>query len=99
MLIHSVYFWLKPELSSEQRAKFKKGLDSLASISTVDRIHVGVPATTPKRPLIDDSYSYALVLFFKDVAAHDAYQTDPIHDAFNDSCRGFWARVQIYDTA
>lgn len=97
MLIHSVYFWLKPELSAAQRAKFKSGLDSLADISAVASIHIGVPAATPRRPLIDDSYTYSLVLFFKDLAAHDAYQSDPIHLAFNDSCKEFWQRVQIYD--
>jgi hypothetical protein len=33
----------------------------------------------------------------KDLAAHDAYQVDPIHLAFIGSCKQFWARVQIYD--
>ena len=98
MLIHSVYFWLKPELSSAQVEKFKKGLDSLAAIAAVDKVYIGVPATT-RRPSIDSSYSYALVLLFKDLAAHDAYQIDPIHVAFNDSCREFWTRVQIYDAS
>jgi glyoxylate carboligase len=97
MMIHSVYFWLKPELSAAQRETFKRGLDSLGAISTVDKIYIGVPAATPRRPLIDSSYSYALVLLFKDLAAHDAYQIDPIHVAFNNSCRELWARVQIYD--
>jgi Stress responsive A/B Barrel Domain len=97
MMIHSVYFWLKPELSIPQIEKFRKGLDSLGAISSVDKIYIGAPAATPRRPLIDSSYSYALVLIFKDLAAHDAYQIDPIHVAFNDSCRELWARVQIYD--
>jgi hypothetical protein len=97
MLIHSVYFWLKPELSAAQNEKFRSGLDSLAAISVVDKIYIGGPAATPRRPLIDSSYSYALILFFKDLAAHDAYQIDPIHVAFNASCKELWARVQIYD--
>ena len=33
----------------------------------------------------------------KDVAAHDAYQVDPIHHAFIDQFKSFWNRVQIYD--
>ena len=99
MLIHSVYFWLKPELSPAQRAEFKKGMDSLGEIPAVDRVYAGIPAGTPKRPLIDDSYTYALVLFFRDLAAHDAYQSHPIHLAFNKSYKEFWARVQIYDVA
>jgi hypothetical protein len=31
------------------------------------------------------------------VAAHDAYQVDPIHHEFINRCKTFWSRVQIYD--
>jgi hypothetical protein len=99
MLIHTVYFWLKPELSSAQRAKFREGLDSLAGIAAVGKIFIGTPAATEKRPVIDDSYSFALTVLLKDVAAHDAYQVDPIHLAFLASCQDCWTRVQIYDAA
>ena len=39
----------------------------------------------------------ALTVLLKDVAAHDAYQVDPIHLAFVASCKALWTRVQIYD--
>jgi hypothetical protein len=99
MLIHSVYFWLKPGLSSVQRAKFRDGLDSLAGMASVDKIYIGTPAATDKRPVVDDSYSFALTVLLKDIAAHDAYQADPIHLAFVASCKDLWTRVQIYDAA
>jgi hypothetical protein len=99
MLVHSVYFWLKPDLSAAQRADFQRGVESLAGIAAVEKIYVGTPAATEKRPVIDDSYSVALTVLLKDVAAHDAYQVDPIHLAFGASCRALWARVQIYDAA
>lgn len=97
MLVHTVYFWLKPELTAAQRADFRRGVESLGGIKAVDTIYVGTPARTVKRPIIDDSYSVALTVVCKDVAAHDVYQVDPIHLAFVETFKTFWTRVQIYD--
>ena len=97
MLVHTVYFWLKPELTEAQRADFRRGVESLAAIKAVERLYVGVPARTLKRPIIDASYSLMLTVVCKDVAGHDAYQVDPIHTAFVGRFKTLWARVQIYD--
>jgi hypothetical protein len=97
MLVHSVYFWLKPELTAAQRADFRRGVESLAGIKSAEKVYVGAPAATGKRPIIDDSYSVALTVVCKDVAAHDAYQIDPIHRAFVAKFGTFWTRLQIYD--
>ncbi len=99
MLIHSVFFWLKPELTATQRSDFRREVEKLSGIKSVDKIYVGTPAATVKRPIIDDSYGVALTVVCKDVAAHDAYQIDPIHLAFVERCNGCWTRVQIYDAA
>ena len=97
MLVHTVYFWLKPELTPAQRAEFRRGVESLAGIKAVDAVYVGAPAATEKRPIIDDTYSVALTVLCRDLAAHNAYQVDPLHLAFISNCKQFWARVQIYD--
>ncbi len=97
MLVHSVLFWLKPDLTPAQRDEFVRGVESLRGIKAVSSVYIGKPAATEKRPVIDDSYSYALTVLFKDVAAHDAYQVDPVHLAFVNNCKPFWTRVQIYD--
>jgi hypothetical protein len=97
MLVHTVYFWLKPELTAAQRADFRRGVESLSAIKVVEKIYVGAPAATSQRPIIDDSYAVALTVLCKDVAAHDAYQIDPIHRAFVEKFNTFWTRVQIYD--
>jgi hypothetical protein len=99
MLVHSVYFWLKPELSEAQRVAFRAGLESLRAIEAVDTLHLGTPAAIPDRPVVDRSYSYNACVLFKDVAAHDAYQVDPIHKTFVETFRSHWAKVQIYDAA
>ncbi len=97
MLVHTVFFWLKPELSETQRAEFWQGVESLATIPAIEKAYIGTPAQTTRRPIIDDSYSVALTVVCKDVAAHDAYQIDPIHLAFVERCKTCWNRVQIYD--
>jgi len=99
MLVHTVYFWLKPELTVAQRADFRRGVESLGGIKAVEKIYVGTPAATEKRPIIDASYAVALTVLCKDVAAHDAYQVDPIHLAFIEKFKACWTRVQIYDAA
>jgi hypothetical protein len=98
MLFHNVYFWLKPELTPAQRAEFRRGVESLAGIKSVTKVDVGVPAKTGVRPVIDHSYDFALIVQCRDVAAHDAYQVDPLHLAFVDKFKAYWSRVQIYDS-
>jgi len=97
MLVHAVFFYLKPGLTAAQRADFRRGVESLAGIKSVEKIYIGAPAKTEKRPIIDTSYDLALTVLCRDVAAHDAYQVDPIHLAFVDTFKTFWTRVQIYD--
>jgi hypothetical protein len=97
MLIHTVYFWLKPELTAAQRAEFRAAVETLGGIKAVEKVYVGTPAATERRAIIDASYDVALTVICRDVAAHDAYQVDPLHLAFVKQCNTFWSRVQIYD--
>ena len=96
MFIHSVYFWLKPELTEADRAVFWTGVYSLTTIPSVRQGYVGTPAATD-RPIIDRSYSCLLLIICDDDAGQEAYQVDPIHDKFREECGEFWSKVQIYD--
>lgn len=97
MLVHVVFFWLKPGLTREQEAAFTAGVNSLLTVPGLLHGHVGPPAATEARPVIDRSYSYGLLTAFKDVAAHDAYQVDPVHLKFIETCKQYWTKVQVYD--
>lgn len=96
MLVHTVYFWLKPDLSEADRASFVAGVESLRSICDVRSMWHGTPAAT-NRPVIDRSYSHGLTLVFDDLKGHDAYQIDPIHQRFVDAHKQKWTKVTIYD--
>jgi len=95
MFVHCVYFWLKPGITAAEREEFVRGAKSLTKIKSVRHGFLGRPASTD-RPIIDRSYSYGLVVAFDDLAGHDAYQTDPVHDAFR-KLSHLWTQVKIYD--
>jgi hypothetical protein len=97
MLVHTVYFWLKTNLSPEDGQKFRDGVDALATIESTEQVIIGTPAGTTQRPVIDDSYDCGLTVILKDLPAHDSYQDDPIHHKFIADCKDLWERVQIYD--
>jgi hypothetical protein len=97
MLIHTVFFWLKPELTAAQRAEFRRGVESLAAIKHAAEVHVGAPAATQDRPVVDKTFAVGLTVICRDLAAHEAYQVDPIHLAFVARFNRYWTRVQIYD--
>ncbi|MEM9821950.1 MAG: Dabb family protein [Bacteroidota bacterium] len=95
--IHTVFFWMKEAVSEEQKSDFMaNGLKALSEIPSIYRIYYGPPANTP-REVVDNSYTFALVCHFKDAAAQDAYQEDPIHLKFIEDYKELWDRVQVYD--
>lgn len=96
MLVHNVFFWLKPEVTAAQAEAFRASLRALKSIETISSLYVGTPAPID-RPIVDGSYAACLTVLFKDMAAHDAYQVHPTHQAFIQANSKLWARVQVYD--
>lgn len=97
MLVHTVFFWLKKDLNVEQVAEFRAGVETLKNIDSAEAVYVGTPSETPERPVIDSSYDFCLTVILKDIPAHDAYQADPLHQAFISNFKDFWDSVKIYD--
>ena len=100
VMIHNVYFWLKGDLSTEQVLLFEQELMALQGIEYLVHGFVGKPAATEARPVTDHTFSYSLLLHFKDMADHDFYQKEcPKHKRFVDTCNMLWERVLVYDTS
>jgi hypothetical protein len=98
MLIHNVYFWLKPTLSAQDRATFEDEVKRLGKIPYLESGAIGKPAATEKRPVTDQSYDFAISLRFKTMADHDFYQKDcQDHARFVNTCKTFWEKVIVYD--
>jgi hypothetical protein len=96
-VVHHVFFWLKNPKSKEDLTRLLVGLRTLAGIEAVKAIHVGVPAETEQRGVVDASYSASEILFFDDVAGQNAYQVHPIHKKFVADCEHLWEKVVVYD--
>lgn len=97
MLVHAVYFSLRPDLPAADRATFEAWLPKLCALPTVRAGYRGVPADTD-RPVIDRAYTHAIVLLFDTPADEQAYQVDADHDRFRTECHTFWERVRIFDS-
>jgi hypothetical protein len=96
-LVHHVFFWLKNPDAKEDLARLLEGLRTLANIETVRGAHFGVPASTEKRDVVDNSFSASEILFFDDLAGQKIYQDHPIHKKFIADCSHLWERVVVYD--
>lgn len=96
MFLHTVLFWLRPDLSPAQIADFAAGVRQLMMIPTVRFRYLGTPAETD-RPVIDRTYSFKLVVGFDDRAGHDVYQDIDVHLDFIKRFSSYWTKVQIYD--
>lgn len=97
-LVHMVYFWLKRPESLEDRNQLIAGIRKLADIETVRGLHVGVPASTEKREVVDNSFHVSEMLLFDDVAGQNLYQEHPIHQGFVQENSHLWDKVIVYDS-
>lgn len=96
-LVHHVFFWLKNPGSPADRAKLIAGVKSLAKIEQVRQIHVGVPASTEKRDVVDNSYDVSELLYFDNTADQKTYQDHPLHQKFIQEHSMLWEKVVVYD--
>ena len=97
-LTHHVFFWLKNPDSKEDLNKLIEGLKSLRKIESVRRINIGIPASTQKRDVVDNSFSASELLFFNDLEGEKTYQNHPIHLKFIENCSHLWSKVLVYDS-
>ena len=97
-LAHHVFFWLKNPTSKEDLNKLIEGLKTLEKIETIRSLHIGVPAATEPRPVVDASYSASELMIFDDLAGQQVYQDHPIHKKFVADCGHLWDKVVVYDS-
>ena len=94
--VHSVYFWLNEDISQNDRQLFYRTLLSLKKVKSVKKLYVLTPAGTP-RDIVDNSYDFALIIHFKNRAAQDAYQVNPLHVEAAKVMLPFVDRLIVYD--
>ena len=96
-LVHHALFWLKNPGSKEDTARLIEGLKTLRQIDVIHALHIGVPASTEKRDVVDSSFDVSEVMLFASVADQNTYQAHPIHKKFVEDCSHLWRKVVVYD--
>ncbi|MEM1216752.1 MAG: Dabb family protein, partial [Bacteroidota bacterium] len=96
-MIHSVFFWLREDLTEAESVEVIAAVNGLREITHIKDAYLGPPAPTEERGVVDNSYNYALILHFDDVEAQNAYQIDPIHVKFVEENKDKWTKVVVYD--
>ena len=95
--VHSVYFWLVDE-TMPTRGKFvTEALKYLKEIDVIRTRHLGRAAGT-ERDVVDNSYSYCMILTFDSKEDHDIYQAHAAHQQFIENASSLWTRVVVFDS-
>ncbi len=97
LFIHHVYFWLAKPENKDDHAALLAGLQALSNVPAIRQFHIGVPADT-NRDVIETSYAFSWLAIFHTKGEQDAYQTDPIHLYFVETCKHLWEKVIVYDS-
>jgi hypothetical protein len=95
--VHVVFFWLKddtPETKKKFLSEAKKLVDNVDVIKTK---HIGTPADTD-RDVIDNTWSFSLVLSFDSKKEQDIYQEHQTHLDFIENASSLWEKVLVYDS-
>jgi hypothetical protein len=97
-LVHHVFFWLKEPKNEAHKKQLIKGANELLKIKSIKMSHIGFPAGTESRDVVDHSYSVSYMVMFDSQADQDAYQVDPIHLKFVEENQHLWNKVIVYDS-
>ena len=61
-LVHHVFFWLKEPKNEAHKKQLIKALNDLLKVKTIKMSHLGFPAGTESRDVVDHSYSISYIL-------------------------------------
>jgi len=94
---HNVFFKLKDSSPAACQALVDGCHEYLAGHDGIEFFTAGVLAET-NRDVNDRDFGVSLHIFFKDRAAHDAYQVAPRHGEFIEALKDNWEQVRVFDS-
>ncbi len=98
MIAHYVLFWLREDLNEQERKDFTGFFEELKKVPTVHSLHYGPAAPTHQRDVVDNSFSYNLLVFFKSMDDINTYEDHPIHLAAIEKYSKNWTKVVVHDS-
>ena len=98
-LLHIVFFWLKEPNNKSHRSQFEKAIKKLINTNPqATSNHLGCPASSEKRDVVDNSFTYCYTMGFQNEEAQRLYQTDQTHLKFIKEAKHLWAKVRVHDS-
>lgn len=98
IIVHSVYFWLKPGLSSDELKDFLNFFEALKKVPGIASYAINAPAPTTKRDVVDNSFAYHWLAFFKNMEDITTYEKHPNHLAAAEKFSKYWVKVEVKDS-
>ncbi|MDM9630352.1 Dabb family protein [Robiginitalea aurantiaca] len=94
---HVVYFWLKNPENVQDRKVFDVALRNLFKDSRYTQTNfLGAPPKAT-REVVDDSFTFAMIVTFESAEAQKAYQTEAAHLKFIEQTKHLLERFVVYD--
>jgi hypothetical protein len=98
VLAHDVYFTLRDASPAAVRKLVDASRRHLAGHEGTVFFAAGVRAAELEREVNDRGYDVSLHVYFRDKAAHDAYQEHPRHKQFIAEMSANWKEVRVFDS-
>lgn len=98
VIAHSVLFWLKEGLSDQEKKDFTQFFEELRKVPTIKSLQYGPPANTTQRDVVDNSFSYNLLVYFSNMEDLNVYETHPFHLSAIEKFSKYWDKVVVHDS-
>lgn len=95
---HVVYFWLKEPNNTQHREQFEGAVRKFMAESEYAKTRFVGVAPKATREVVDDSFTYSLILSFESAEAQQKYQVEVSHLEFVETCKDLWDKVIVYDS-
>jgi hypothetical protein len=98
LIAHNVYFSLNDNSAAAKESMLDACKKYLAGHPGIVSFACGTLAEDHLRPVNDRDFDVGLHIVFQDKAAHDWYQTAPLHLQFVEESKANWKKVRVFDT-
>ncbi len=98
VIAHYVLFWLNEDLSEQEVSDFSAFFEELKTIPEIKTLHYGRAAATHPRDVVDNSFTYTLLVYFDSMDDLNVYETHPVHLEAIEKYSKYWNKVVVHDS-
>jgi hypothetical protein len=97
-IVHYVLFWLREDLTEQEVKDFENFFKELTRIPDIKSLSYGRAAATHPRPVVDNSFTYNLIVVFDSLKEVGVYENHPIHLEAIKNYSHLWTKVVVHDS-